>query len=510
MINNYLTTKSARNIVLAMLICSFKLAAQEYAVMPIPYQIYSADMAVQGTQDDHCSNLIPLGFNFNFYGNIYNQVVVSTNGYIDFRSEMANGFSPFSFGSQTIPNVFFPVKNSILGCYQDLNNSNGEGTITYGITGVAPYRKFVVLFDNNSLFACNASKSSFQMILYETLNTIDVQLIDKQVCASWGGGNTVTGIINGAGDAGISPEGRNTGSWTAFHEGWRFTKYNSSSAYLFAKCDDDTDGLVSFNLNVVKNDLLPAEPGLVKLFPTEVDALALTNEIVDLNYTNSIAFDEVLYANSNGAIVKVQLRVLDCANDYDGDSLDTALEDLNADTNLANDDTDSDGIYNFIDNDDDGDMILSSSEYVFNRGIAAALDTDGDGIANYLDNDDDGDGVLTIYEDYNNNNNPADDDTNGDTIADYLQNDVALGVLSATIQNQISLYPNPSSSYVQMMNRSGYEIQSIELYSATGQLIKTISAAETQNISVADLTSGLYFVKVNLPVGAFTYKFTKN
>ncbi|MFZ4436004.1 MAG: T9SS type A sorting domain-containing protein [Flavobacterium psychrophilum] len=508
MINNYLTSKSLRITTLAFLMCSFNLFAQNYAVSSIPYHIFAADNNVQGTQDDRCSDLIPLGFNFDFYGNTYNQVVVSTNGYIDFRSEMANGFSPFSF-SQTIPNVSFPVKNSILGCYQDLNNSNGEGTITYGITGVAPYRKFVVLFDNNSLFACNASKSSFQMILYETLNTIDIQLIDKQTCTSLSG-SAVTGLINSAGDAGISPAGRNNGSWTAFHEGWRFTKYNSSSAYLFAKCDDDADGLVSFNLNVVKNDLLPVEPGLVKLFPTEADALALTNEIQDLNYTNTIAFDDLLYANSNGAVVKVQLRVLDCANDYDGDSLDTALEDLNADTNLANDDTDSDGIYNFIDNDDDGDMILSSSEYVFNRGVAAALDTDGDGIANYLDNDDDGDGVLTIYEDYNNNNNPADDDTNGDTIADYLQNDVALGVVSATIQNQISLYPNPSSSYVQMMNRSGYEIQSIELYSATGQLIKTLSAAETQNISVVDLTSGLYFVKVNLPVGAFTYKFTKN
>ena len=509
MINNYLTSKSLRITTLAFLMCSFNLFAQNYAVSAIPYHIFAADNNVQGTQDDRCSDLIPLGFNFDFYGNIYNQVVVSTNGYIDFRSEMANGFSPFSF-SQTIPNVSFPVKNSILGCYQDLNNSNGEGTITYGITGVAPYRKFVVLFDNNSLFACETSKSSFQMILYETLNTIDVQLIDKQICASWGGGNTVTGIINDAGDAGISPEGRNTGSWTAFHEGWRFTKYNSSSAYLFAKCDDDADGLVSFNLNVVKNDLLPAEPGLVKLFPTEADALALTNEIQDLNYTNTIAFDDLLYANSYGAIVKVQLRVLDCNNDYDGDSVDTALEDLNSDTNLANDDTDGDGIYNFIDNDDDGDMILSSSEYVFNRGVAAALDTDGDGLPNYLDNDDDGDGVLTILEDYNNNNNPADDDTNGDTIADYLQNDVALGINQPTIQNQISLYPNPSSSYVQLANSSGSKIQSVAFYTTTGQLVKSITASESQAISVAELASGLYIVKVNLEAGSCTYKFTKN
>jgi hypothetical protein len=507
--NNYLSIKIVFSMAFVLVLNAFQATAQSYAVSAIPYHIFSAELSVQGTQDDRYSNLIQLPFSFDFYGNTYNQLVVSTNGYIDFRSEMANGFSPFSF-SQTIPNVNFPVKNSILGCYQDLNNSNGEGTITYGITGVAPYRKFVVMFDNNSLFACTTSKSSFQMIMYETLNTIDIQLIDKQSCGSWGGGNSVTGLINSTGDAGLAPAGRNTGNWTAFHEGWRFTKYNSSYAYLFAKCDDDTDGLVSFNLNVVKNDLLPVEPGLVKLFPTEADAIALTNEIQDSNYTNTLAFNEVLYANSNGAIVKVQLRVLDCINDYDGDSVDTAFEDLNFDTNLANDDTDGDGLYNFLDNDDDGDMILTSTEYVFNRGINVISDTDGDGISNYLDSDDDGDGVLTINEDYNHNNNPADDDSNGDSIPDYLQQTVALGVNQAQLQNSISLFPNPSTSFVQLANNSGSKIQSVAFYTAAGQLVKMISGAESQTISVAELASGLYFVKVNLEAGSCTYKFTKN
>lgn len=507
--NNYLTAKSFCFACITLAFCSSKLVAQDYAVMPIPYQIYTADLAVQGTQDDHYSAAIPLGFNFDFYGNTYSQVVVSTNGYIDFRSEMANGFSPFSF-SQTIPNVNFPVKNSIMGCFQDLNNNNAEGTITYGTVGTAPYRKFVVMFNNNSLFACETYKSSFQMIMYETLNAIDVQLIDKQVCASWGGGNSVTGIINSTGSAGISPAGRNTGVWTAYHEGWRFTKYNSSFTYLFAKCDDDADGLVSFNLNVVKDDLIPVEPSLVKLFPSEADAIALTNEIQDPNYTNTLPYEEVLYANMNGAVVKVQLRVLNCANDYDGDNVDTAAEDLNFDTNLANDDTDADGLYNFLDNDDDGDLILTSAEYVFNRGVAAIQDTDGDGIPNYLDSDDDGDGVLTINEDYNHNNNPADDDSNGDLIPDYLQVTVALGVSQAQLQSQISLYPNPSSSVLHIANQSGQEIQSVSVYSAAGQLIKTISAADAQTISVSEWATGLYFVKVTVQAGTFTYKFNKN
>ena len=104
-------------------------------------------------------------------------------------------FSPWNF-FQSIPSATFEAKNSFLGCYHDLNNSNAEGTLTYSVVGIAPYRKFVVLFDNHSLFSCTTSKSSFQMVLYETLNIMDVQLIDKQTCPTWNNGNSVTGIID--------------------------------------------------------------------------------------------------------------------------------------------------------------------------------------------------------------------------------------------------------------------------------------------------------------------------
>ena len=46
-------------------------------------------------------------------------------------------------------------------------------------------------------------------------------------------------------------------------------------------------------------------------------------------------------------------------------------------------------------------------------------DTDGNGIPNYLDNDDDGDGVLTIDE-YDVNADGVADDSDGDGTPDYL------------------------------------------------------------------------------------------
>ncbi|MEX1383795.1 FKBP-type peptidyl-prolyl cis-trans isomerase [Lutibacter sp.] len=70
--------------------------------------------------------------------------------------------------------------------------------------------------------------------------------------------------------------------------------------------------------------------------------------------------------------------------DHDLDGVDSKFEDLNGDNNFTNDDTDEDGIYN------------------------------------YLDDDDDGDGVLTVDEDANGDGDPTNDDTNGNGIPDYL------------------------------------------------------------------------------------------
>ncbi len=73
--------------------------------------------------------------------------------------------------------------------------------------------------------------------------------------------------------------------------------------------------------------------------------------------------------------------------------------------------------------DDDGDGVLSSFEDLNRNGNYTDDDTDEDGIPNYLDVDDDNDGVLTINEDADGDGNPANDDTDGDGIPDYLDTD---------------------------------------------------------------------------------------
>ena len=502
--HNYLNNFA---LIFGFLIVSLNSFAQNnYSVAPIPHQAYILQNQMSlPTDDDRYSGVVALGFDFNYFGNTYNQMVVNTNGYIDFRTNLAGQGGPYQI-TGPFPNSNINVKNSIMGCFHDMKYVvavPAAGAITYSLIGNAPYRKFVLLFDNQPQFQCLALRSTFQVVLYETLNIIDVQIVKKPVCTNWNGGKAVIGIVNEAGTVAITPPGRNATAWNAVQEGWRFNpvSQNTSSAYKYTKCDADLNGFEVFNLQVVRNDL--NDPTMN--FYETVQAAYDETFSLQSNYQNINAGRQVIYGRkSDGSIIEIILKTLNCNDnvDYDLDGIPTTLEDLNGDGNLENDDTDGDGIPNFLDNDDDGDMVLTSAEYVFTntgRNTMALRDTDSDGTPDYLDNDDDGDGVLTINEDYNQNNNPADDDTNNNGIPDYLEFAVALGVKNNDLSSKISLYPNPASTVINIENRTGEAINSVAIYSVTGALIKQISnVPESTAISIAELQNGIYFVKMQV------------
>ncbi|MFD0964607.1 hypothetical protein [Pseudofulvibacter geojedonensis] len=99
--------------------------------------------------------------------------------------------------------------------------------------------------------------------------------------------------------------------------------------------------------------------------------------------------------------------------DNDGDGVLTQDEDINGDGDFTNDDTDGDGVANYLDDDDDGDGILTQDEDINDDGDFTNDDTDGDGIVNYLDDDDDNDYILTIDE-------GPDSDVDCNNVPDYI------------------------------------------------------------------------------------------
>ena len=105
------------------------------------------------------------------------------------------------------------------------------------------------------------------------------------------------------------------------------------------------------------------------------------------------------WISGSGAVAKITARYTDETGDVDsdGDRIDNIDEGWQ-----ENQDTDNDGIPDYLDQDDDGDNVNTEEEIIVNVGDNVnedgQLDTDTDGIPNYLDDDDDNDGVLTRLE----------------------------------------------------------------------------------------------------------------
>jgi len=172
--------------------------------------------------DDIWSSIITLPFDFCFFGNTYDQIIVGANGVISFDVSNAGGWCEWQF-SNTIPNTSIPYPNSINGAYHDLDPSISGGDINYAVLGTYPCRTFVVNYASVPHFSCNNISTTQQIVLYETTNVIEVYIEDKPTCSSWNSGNAVIGIQNVSGTIGYTPPNRNTSLWNASNEAWRFT-----------------------------------------------------------------------------------------------------------------------------------------------------------------------------------------------------------------------------------------------------------------------------------------------
>ena len=229
---NYLKALLSKAALCTVLASGYGYAQNAYIVESIPYQIYEASTPLTSPLDDKYSEVNTIPFDFVFFGETYNQLVINGNGYIDFRTELANSPSEWQFET-TIPHADFDLKNVILGCYHDINSvaAGSLGIISTSILGEAPYRKFVIGFSNMPQYFCNLDAiSSFEIILHETHNYIDVQIAEKGLCEEWNNGNAVIGIINSTGAIAYTPPGRNTGQWeVSTGEGWRFRNDNLAS-----------------------------------------------------------------------------------------------------------------------------------------------------------------------------------------------------------------------------------------------------------------------------------------
>lgn len=222
-----------------------------------PFPFIGGDM-VDLTIDDQWSKSIDLGFDFCFFGETYNKILISTNGAITFSiaGEVEDGrYEPESFSSwsfdQLIPFASeeenAPFLNAIFGVMQDLDPaySPEDYSVNYQILGASPCRALVFnmyhmgLYDHPYDFdAIEGSTQTSQIVLYEGTNIIDVYVKNRPVVPvplnpetnpRHNNGNGLIGIQNRDGSLAYAPATRNTGDWTASNEAWRFTPSGEST-----------------------------------------------------------------------------------------------------------------------------------------------------------------------------------------------------------------------------------------------------------------------------------------
>jgi uncharacterized repeat protein (TIGR01451 family) len=212
--------------------------SQCYHIQQKPYypNPYNGGANYQLTDDSH-TGVVDLGFPFCFFGDTISKCVISSNGYITFDTTQANQGSQWSI-NDAIPSPAILPKFCIMAPWQDTNPSVG-GTISSATYGIPPYRRFVVSYNAVAMFSCTTMEFTNQIVIYESLNVVDVNITEKPICETWNAGNAIEGIHNQDGTEGYTVFGRNyPNQWTAQEDSYRFIPL----------CDCPTDSLPGYGI----------------------------------------------------------------------------------------------------------------------------------------------------------------------------------------------------------------------------------------------------------------------
>ena len=231
---------------------SFKLT-NKYIISAINYTPYSVSnkVVIKDNLDDSFSEIIDLPFQFCFYGQAYNQLVIGSNGMVSFDINQAGQANAPNI-STALPSEDLP-KAAIFGALHDMYFSlSDDSEINYSVIGSAPFRKFVINFYKGRMSGCDDSVSTSQIVLSEGSNNIEVFVENKSLaCDLAKFKNSLIGINDEIGDSGLAAPNRNTGIWQAQNEAWLFTPDGENVVPKFAWYDGNGNLIGSSNEQVV-------------------------------------------------------------------------------------------------------------------------------------------------------------------------------------------------------------------------------------------------------------------
>ena len=209
-------------------------------------------------RDDLYTPVIPMPFDFPFYGIIYAQLIVNTNGIISFDLSQAGLGAQWTIlnGEGTLPTDAYD-RAIIMGAYHDIDiqfpNTSPTKQIKYDVIGTAPHRKWVLTFYKVPCFqnTCwSKINNTYQITLYEGLGLVDVHVFGREICTTWNNGNAMIGMQNYDQDKGIMAPGREaftTPRWGSptMNESWRFTPKTGPTLFKKVELTDMSGNLVA-------------------------------------------------------------------------------------------------------------------------------------------------------------------------------------------------------------------------------------------------------------------------
>ncbi|HEU4717129.1 MAG TPA: SprB repeat-containing protein, partial [Bacteroidia bacterium] len=201
-----------------------------YSCSTTPYSpfAFTGGNPVLVNLDDLWSPVVSLPFCFEFYGTVYNQLIIGSNGVASFDISQANGNCPWTINTAA-PNNGLPM-SSIMAPFHDIDPAlpvtSNATSINWNVYGTAPCRSFVINWNEVAMYGngCGSLVSTSQAVLHETTNVIDIFIGNSSVCPAWNGGAAIEGIQNANGTLACVAPGRNyPAQWAAAFDGMRFS-----------------------------------------------------------------------------------------------------------------------------------------------------------------------------------------------------------------------------------------------------------------------------------------------
>jgi hypothetical protein len=369
-------------------------------VVPFSYRSPSNQARVAVTNDDEVSGAIALGFDFEFFGQTFSEVYVSSNGFLRFGASGSSGSAP-----TPLPN-FAGDAGLIAGYWEDLDPGEG-GRVVYETLGSAPNRIFVLSYEDIQHYP-RGVPVTFQILLRETSNQVDIRCLD---CSSDGGGH-VQGVQAPQASFGLTFAGRNDQNFSVQRDAVRFTTgENELSDGIGDACDvcpmvSDPNQADADNDGV--GDLCDNCPAMANSDQADADGDGL-GDVCDAD-----ADADGLMGADDNCPINANPNQEDFDNDGVGDVCD---EDRDGDT-IANVDDNCPRVPNGTQLDFDNDGVGDICDNCPGASNDDQFDFDGDGVGDACDPDEDGDGVSNDVDNCPNSGNPEQGDFDADGVGD--------------------------------------------------------------------------------------------